>query len=183
MIPNHATEKPIIVAWSLGGLFAIKFCAAHPNLCKKLILVNCLPKFVSDDTWQAIPTHIAREFAQLCRANMHHALEKFTRLVKHPTHTHAIEQHLLFENKYHASLKRQLQFLFAADYRSLLKKLNIPISCYFGTHDTIIPIQAAQQLKTINPNITLKIIQKAGHIPFLSHTNDFITHLKDDLHE
>lgn len=180
-------NKAIIIAWSMSGLFAIKFCYEYPHLCKKLILVNSTPKFVSTDGWLGISKNLANRFLRQSKENEEYLLNRFINLVQYPHYSAPITSILMANrlplNHQRTILFNYLEFLCSTDYRSLLTCLDLPISYYFGEKDAIIPIQSANKLATLNKNITIRIISEASHIPFISHENTFMNYLMDDLYE
>ena len=62
-----------------------------------------------------------------------------------------------------------------------MKELTCPHLAVFGRLDGLVPHAAAKKVKALSPNTHIKIINKAAHAPFLSHTEEFLDILKDFL--
>ena len=45
----------------------------------------------------------------------------------------------------------------------------MPILLLLGTRDTLVPIAVGEAIKDLAPTIQIVVIDKAGHVPFLSH--------------
>jgi pimeloyl-[acyl-carrier protein] methyl ester esterase len=172
-IPNNST----IVAWSLSGLFATYLSHQSPHKCAHLILINSLPKFVSNTDWVAIPTANAKHFQQQANTDLEQVLTTFTTQVQFPAHSATrnayLNQHVFSATDHYDSLLHYLNLLLTADVSVSFKKLTMSIHCLFGGKDAIIPLPASEQLSALNSNATINIIHAAGHIPFLTHTTQF----------
>jgi len=182
ILSNQIINPSIIVAWSLGGLFAIHLCHNLPNQIKKLILVCSLPKFASDAHWIGIDSHLINQFRQHAEYGMNDLLLKFQRLVQHPNHSKLHSQYIN-DHKTNRSLMFYLNLLFELDYRDQLKTLSIPIHFIFGECDAVIPIQSMKQLESLNKNIVLHSIPDGTHIPFVTNENKFNQLLSSIFHE
>ncbi|MDO9414520.1 hypothetical protein, partial [Pararhizobium sp.] len=67
------------------------------------------------------------------------------------------------------TLQGGLQLLKQADMRPVLATLKVPVSVILGGLDTLIPVAAGQKMQQLLPSLELNIIDRAGHVPFLSH--------------
>ena len=67
------------------------------------------------------------------------------------------------------TLQGGLEILKHADLRPALSDTTVPVSVILGTRDTLVPVNTGQNMQVLAPGITLNIIDKAGHVPFLSH--------------
>jgi pimeloyl-[acyl-carrier protein] methyl ester esterase len=47
-----------------------------------------------------------------------------------------------------------------------------------GTYDTLVPVIVGEQIFGLNSNIQINIIDKAGHVPFLSHPEQLLLLLR-----
>jgi pimeloyl-[acyl-carrier protein] methyl ester esterase len=72
------------------------------------------------------------------------------------------------------TLQGGLEILKKADLRPALSDTNVPVSVILGTRDTLVPASAGQNMQKLAPEIKLNIIDKAGHVPFLSHSQDVL---------
>ena len=72
------------------------------------------------------------------------------------------------------TLQGGLDILKTADLRTALAETKVPVSVILGTRDTLVPVAVGQQMHSLAPNIELNIIDKAGHVPFLSHSQELL---------
>lgn len=165
VVPLSAT----IVAWSCSGLSAIDFCEQFPQCCHHLILVASTPKFIASDNWPGIAIRLANKFSNQARNNANFLSEKFLSLVQYPCRgkslTEKLIPHLTHEN-FHASMNTIL----SQDKRKSFQALTQSISAIFGEKDAVLPIAVAKQLQ-LRGNIAT--IADAGHVPFMSHPDQF----------
>jgi len=52
--------------------------------------------------------------------------------------------------------------------------LAMPVMAIFGAKDALVPVAVAAAMQQLAPNVMIKIIDKAGHAPFLSHPNEVV---------
>ncbi|MFI3179224.1 MAG: hypothetical protein QX188_06685 [Methylococcaceae bacterium] len=72
-----------------------------------------------------------------------------------------------------------LEILKYEDLRSVLSDNKLPACLILGGQDTLIPINVQKNLLQLNSEINLNIIDKAGHVPFLSHEREVLTIISD----
>ena len=72
------------------------------------------------------------------------------------------------------TLQGGLEILKNTDLRPVLSDTNVPVSVILGTRDTLVPVNAGQNMQELAPEISLNIIDKAGHVPFLSHSQELL---------
>ncbi len=72
------------------------------------------------------------------------------------------------------TLQSGLEVLKHADLRTALSTAAVPVSIILGARDTLVPVKAGQRMQELAPAITLNVIDKAGHVPFLSHSLDLM---------
>jgi pimeloyl-[acyl-carrier protein] methyl ester esterase len=80
------------------------------------------------------------------------------------------------------TLQGGLEILKQADMRPVLSGLNIPVSVILGGLDTLVPVAVGQKMQQLSAGLELNIIDRAGHVPFLSHsfeTLDIISKFMD----
>jgi pimeloyl-[acyl-carrier protein] methyl ester esterase len=70
------------------------------------------------------------------------------------------------------TLQGGLNILKLADLRPVLSGLNIPVSVILGGLDTLVPVAVGQKMQQLLPSLELNIIDRAGHVPFLSHSRE-----------
>lgn len=143
-LPANST----IVAWSLGGLFAIALCALWPEKYKKLILLASNPKF--NHTY-------AKRFLIEAEKDLPHLMKHFLRLVCFPSKSKLLRLHLEKHVINHeASLRFYLKLLFQTDLTIEFNQLTQPVFQIAGEKDAI--------MQSNNADL---VIANGGHAFFL----------------
>ena len=70
-------------------------------------------------------------------------------------------------------LQAALDAVVCTDARALLPQVQCPVLLVFGGKDGITPPRMGEYLHRSLPNSRLLLIEKAAHIPFLSHADEF----------
>lgn len=180
-IPEHMNQQLpnncILIAWSLGGVIATDLCLRFPEKYSKLVLVNYTPKFVEGTNWPGISEENMHSFQQAAATNMFVLLRKFQQLVngnnRNIMHKKFMQAHALSENA-NENLLFYLDLLATYDQRATYKKLSVPVLHILGDEDYLIPNHHENNAK---------VIAKAGHMPFITHSDTFTQHLQSFIHE
>jgi pimeloyl-[acyl-carrier protein] methyl ester esterase len=177
------------VGWSLGGLIAIAYTLRYPESVERLILVASSPRFVTAANWKAaIPSRTLKAFARDLEYDYQTTLNRFLALQVHSSEraqtTLRQLRHILLKYPTHRSaLRAGLALLYETDMREQLPKLGCPTRLILGEKDTLVPKECAKQtVKRLN-DAKVTIIPGAGHVPFLSHSQEFNTALRQYLHQ
>ena len=165
-LPRHAT----LIAWSLGGLTAIRLCAQFPEKFTRLILLASSPKFTADTDWPGITDERANSFLSAAQFDLQETIGHFHQLVSLPSTSRLMRKHLA-AHAHHTSNKELLlaglHDLFTADLRVPLKQLSQPTLIINGERDAILPaIPACHHL-----------IPDGGHAFFFTHTEIACAHI------
>ena len=78
-------------------------------------------------------------------------------------------------------LRAGLDLLVNWDLRDDLAALFMPVLYIFGRLDTITPRKTMAMMQAMCPQFKYKMFEKAAHVPFLSHPDEFITVLDEFL--
>lgn len=65
----------------------------------------------------------------------------------------------------------------------LLASISTPITAIWGSRDTWVPASELDQLKEIRPDVTIRTIEGAAHMPMETHLEEFVHTLLDWLLE
>jgi len=169
IIGKHLPENSTIIAWSLGGLFAVTLCHQFPDKIKYLITTASTPKFTIGVNWLGISEKKMLKFNQEAETNLPCLMKKFQAMAV----PYELNDHLLsFQNQ--SSLLFYLDLLFKADVRNLYFHLTTPALHIFGDQDKILSPGCAKQISIHYPAHGVQIIKGAGHAPFLSHAQEFM---------
>jgi len=178
-IPDQGT----IIAWSLGGLIALKLCARFPHKYRRLILLSTTPKFTEDADWSGVSKLAAMKIISTFDKYPDQLLRRFIRWVNHPNKDITLKKHislnsaLLTKNYDKESLSYYLKLLFQTDLRYAYASIKTPILHLLGSKESIISMQP-EQLTALNPNVKLGLLKNAGHALFLTHQNECLHHIE-----
>jgi len=174
-----------LIGWSLGGMVALALPNRFPTRVKKIILIGSNPHFVQTADWVGMQKQTLEKFAANLTADCYGTLLRFLALQVHGLDKH---KEILKELKVVLQackmpdedvLQGGLEILQQQDLRLLLKQLHCPVQVILGSHDTLVPVAVAEKILQLKPTIALTIIEKAAHVPFLSHPELLLKEIHD----
>lgn len=179
-LQSNVPEQSVMIGWSLGGLLASRFCYLFPNKVKQLILVNASPKFVEDENWVGISSAMSRKFVKHATRNLVDVKQKFFQQIQYPdvsaTFQSALIKHQILDDD---KLKFYLSILFDVDFRAELASLSMPIHVISGIDDPVVKRESIEQLKILNPSISITLVPNAGHTILMTHQEMLINYLRE----
>jgi pimeloyl-[acyl-carrier protein] methyl ester esterase len=177
-------EKFIVLGWSLGATLAIAMAERCPQRVNALFILSGNPCFVQTAEWPGVHPDILDAFIEQLAVNAQSTQQRFLALqVYGQTNNRQLLQTLkhqlqLAQPTAIEALTAGLQILKQCDLRSSLIQINCPVSVILGTEDKLIPLATLQTLQQIMPNIKVHSIENAGHVLFLSHTENLLALLR-----
>jgi len=174
------------LGWSLGATIVLDIAARYPERVSSLILLAGNPSFTgrSSETqteWPGMDIRLLNDFAEYLNKDCQATLLRFLSLqVSGTPEQKALLKDLktaVFEcaTPDKATLQGGLEILKQADMRSVLSGLNVPVSVILGGLDTLVPVAVGQKMQQLLPSLELNIIDRAGHVPFLSHSRETLS--------
>jgi len=169
-------ERSCWLGWSLGATVALDIAERYPEQVSSLVLLAGNPLFTQTEQWPGMDIHVLDEFAEHLHKNCQVTLLRFLSLqVKGLSDHKALLKELktsVFECDAPdaRTLQGGLEMLKQADMRPVLSRLNIPVSVVLGGLDTLIPVAVGEKMQQLLPSLELNVIDRAGHVPFLSHS-------------
>jgi len=175
------------LGWSLGATIVLDIAARYPERVSALILLAGNPSFPVGATgrspetqteWPGMDVRLLDDFADHLNKNCQATLLRFLSLQVNgmPDHKALLKalKTAVFESDAPDTntLQGGLAILKQADLRPVLSGLNIPVSLILGGLDTLIPVAVGQKMQQLLPSLELNIIDRAGHVPFLSHSRE-----------
>jgi len=187
-IAPYVPRAAIVIGWSLGGLIALRLAMLSPERIAQLVLVSTTPRFMTGTDWtHAMTPLVLDNFATRLREDYRGTVQDFLALqvrgeerelaslreLRHRLHAGGMPQP--------AALDAGLRILRAADLRGALPGLIQPALVVAGEHDRVTPPGSARFLADALPAATLNLVRRAGHAPFLSHADEFLSVLNEFL--
>jgi malonyl-CoA O-methyltransferase len=181
-IAKNTPEKAIYLGWSLGGLMAMAMTARYPERVTKLISVCASPSFLKSENWPGIESAQLDLFAAQFRTDPRSWSQKFIQSQLGSVDLSKINLSRFFESKLPEleTLNAGLQMLKNIDLRKELAHLKQEKLFIFGRLDRITPEKTSAALLNAKiPKLYCKTLKRAAHIPFLSHSEDFLALIRD----
>jgi pimeloyl-[acyl-carrier protein] methyl ester esterase len=185
-IQNYNFDSFDLFGWSLGGQVAIEIYRLNREKVKKIILASSTPIFVKNDLWGfGLNEKIFENFAKSIISDQKKTLTNFFNLqllgqeskkaiLNYLTNCVASKDININSLKFYLSHMKNNNFL------TFMGNMNCDIYLIAGDQDKIVPIESQTFMQKNIRNVKKTIfINKASHIPFLSHPDQCATYLDD----
>jgi pimeloyl-[acyl-carrier protein] methyl ester esterase len=179
-----------LFGWSLGGQVAIEICRLNRERVKKIILASSTPIFVNNDVWEfGLNEVIFENFAKSIINDQKKTLTNFFNLqLMGQENKKAILNYLTncvaTQDLNINSLKFYLSHMKNNNFLTIMDNINCDIHLIAGDQDKIVPIESQTYMQQNIRNVKKTLfINKASHVPFLSHPEECATYLDDIYHE
>jgi pimeloyl-[acyl-carrier protein] methyl ester esterase len=175
LVDAIADEPSCWLGWSLGAEIVLEIARRFPERVNKLVLIAGTPCFVQNGLWPGMDGKVLDSFAESLQLDSQAILLRFLSLhIKGLDDQKATLQKLktiVFESPApdQKTLKEGLTILKQADLRDVFANLEIPVAVILGQLDTLIPVSVGEEMQDLLPRMDLTVIDRAGHVPFLSH--------------
>lgn len=167
-----------LLGWSLGGLFATRLASEEPQRVSHLLQVTSSPYFLQTPDWKGIAPDSLNDFYQRFISDPEATRQQFIQAqVLSNDFNRLCQRHPINLS----GLKDGLQILTNWDLRSQLIQLNMPVAYLFGRLDRIVPYSVYAAMQMHYPQFHYTLFPKSGHMPFLSHKEDFLNWLEETL--
>lgn len=173
-------ESSCWLGWSLGATMVLEIANRFPERVNSLVLLAGNPLFTQTAQWQGMNIDLLDAFAGKLNEDCQGTLLRFlslqvSNLPDYKTILRGLKSTVLeCDAPDKDTLQGGLDILKHADLRPALSGINVPVAVILGTRDTLVPVSAGQNMQALAPWITLNIIDKAGHVPFLSHPQNVL---------
>ena len=170
--------------WSLGGLVALQAAATLPQQVPALAMLCASPCFVRGDDWKfGVSAEIFRDFADGLRSDYRATLDRFVALEAFGSE-HAKDEIRALRDELFArgepaaqALADGLELLETSDLRDRLPRIARAEPVAGGTPRP--PGRSARDARCRGAGArrAVRVIEHAGHAPFLTHADDVATQL------
>jgi len=174
----------VLVGWSLGGLPCVQVAMQNLLNVDGLMLVSSSPCFVTRHDWSCgVGAQVFEQFAESLKSDFSGTIRRFLSLqVKGSESGRVILRNLrekILQQKQpnKTSLDAGLGVLKQTDLRNQLANVSQPVCWALGEQDGLVSVKLENALQQITEQADVKVYSKAGHAPFLSHTDEFVLQL------
>lgn len=163
------------LGWSFGAEVVIDVARHFSERVSQLILLAGTPCFVAKTAWPGMNVQVLNSFAANLQLDSRGTLFRFLSLQIKGLENQKIAlqelKSLVFEcdQPDQTCLEAGLAILKETDLRTEFANLTIPVALILGQLDTLVPVAVGENMKALLPAISLTVIDRAGHVPFLSH--------------
>ena len=185
LIEQFPSQACTVLGWSMGVTIALDLSQRFPQRINGLIGLAGNPCFVAQENWAGMKLTLLRQFNQQLIDDCSGTLLRFLSLqiLRQADYKILVKQLKLALNETlpptQSILEQGLILLETTDLRMNLATINCPVLMVLGDRDTLVPIKVGEQLQTLQPKLLLKILPKAGHVPFLSHPEELLDCLRN----
>lgn len=168
-------ESSCWLGWSLGATVVLDITRRFPERVNALVLLAGNPAFTQTAQWPGMNVGLLEAFADKLKEDCQATLVRFlslqvNNLPDYKTLLRTLKSALMECNAPdNETLQGGLEILKHANLRPALSGTSVPVSMILGARDTLVPVSTGQNMQQLAPRITINIIDKAGHVPFLSH--------------
>ncbi|MBM4207561.1 MAG: pimeloyl-ACP methyl ester esterase BioH [Gammaproteobacteria bacterium] len=176
LIEAVAEKKCSWLGWSLGAQVVLQIAHNYPDCVDKLMILTGTPCFVARNNWPGMAESVLDSFAESLLIDREKTLLRFVSLqVKDGDDEKTILKHLkqaVFAAPFptQETLLAGLNILKTVDLRQEMTSLMQPVCAILGSHDALVPAAAGQAMQRSLPSLQLYLLQRAGHTPFLTHS-------------
>lgn len=169
-LPEHFA----LVGWSMGGLFATRLAIEEPERVTCLLNISSSPRFIKEKSWPGVEQTILDSFFLKLASEPERTIAEFVGLqLKDQSYNYRSPL-----NPSVPGLEAGLKVLADWDLRQSLCLFTKPACFMFGRLDAITPRMTMVTMQKLYPAFDYVMFDKAAHIPFLSHQDEFIAILE-----
>lgn len=180
MVARVCPEQSVLVGWSLGGLIASSIAMRQPEKVNVLGLIASSPCFASRDEWKGIKPTTLTQFSALLASDLEKTVERFLAIQAMGSEfgrqdVKKIKALIMDHPLPHAdALTAGLEILAEADLRAKLPEITMPSFGIYGRLDSLVAAGNIEWIATQIPHFDYRVVEKASHAPFISHSADFV---------
>ncbi|MDX1838307.1 pimelyl-ACP methyl ester esterase [Legionella taurinensis] len=167
---NALPREFAVSGWSMGGLYAMRLAIEEPLRVTRLMVTASSPHFIRKGQWPGIEKQVFDGFLSNLARDPEQTMRAFIQLQsRHHSVTPSIPDKVSME-----ALQQGLTILNEWDFREALLHYQNPACFAFGRLDAITPRLTLEVMAEKYPDFHYRLFQKAAHMPFLSHQDDYL---------
>lgn len=177
-LAHKIPSNSIVAGWSLGGLVALHLAMKAENNINGVAIIASSPCFIEKNDWDGISPNILQEFKNQLARDKKKTVKKFLALQTIGT-TSSRKDTIFLQNTVLESLPdisvldSGLDLLMNTDLRNSLLNFKLPIIEIYGELDALIPTKDLKCIDMLGKQGFKSVVPSAGHVPFISHPEEF----------
>ncbi len=180
LVEAVADKESCWLGWSLGATVVMEIARRYPARVNSLVLLAGNPHFIYTEQWPGMKVELLEAFAEQLTLDAPATLLRFlslqvAQLPDYKTILKTLKTAIMARATPSLdTLQGGLAILKQADLRPALVEAQKPILVLLGSRDTLVPVAVGEAIKALVPAVQVTIIDKAGHVPFLSHPHSVL---------
>lgn len=174
-------QKINIIGHSFGGFLALQFAAQYADVVEKLVVVGAPAKFARSESYPyGLTTEQIDQLRAFLERDYPKILEVFMRWLfsaheRTQSNFKTIWEQIVDRPQWpdKGALDWILQLIVKADAREQVRKISAYTLIINGSHDQICSKAAAAYLHDHLDHSRIEFFNNCGHLPFLTHPDDF----------
>ena len=174
-----APKRAHWLGWSLGATIGLHLANRYPERIATLAMLAGSARFVRGDDWPcAMEPELLSQFGSDMLADYQNTLMRFLGL-----QTWGLEDARSVVKRLREAvgecrppeenaLRAGLAILATADLRRALSTLRPPLLLLLGGRDRLVPAAAGRAMQALARSAELHVLDRAAHVPFLTHAGD-----------
>jgi len=173
-------KSPLLVGWSRGAMVVLDFAARHSRSLSAVCLVGGTPKFVAGEGFDyGLPSKDVKGMKLKLKRDFERSIREFRSAIAGNLDYESSDIVMNCPLPGREAAKAGLKELMEVDLRDSLDRINNPVLLIHGDNDHVCLPGASAYMKNKLEKAELHLIKGAGHIPFLSHEDQFNKLLED----
>ncbi len=179
LIPLIGTKTVHVMGWSLGGLIAQRLAHCIPEQVASLTLVASTASFIQRENWlHAMPEKLLSDFYQALESDYAATIKRFLLLqfmgVKGgQSMAKQLYKDIMQQPPALQALQQGLKILLESDF--IEQSVACPVHWILGEKDKLVPAAVMSDLQRMPGDNKVSIIEQAGHAPFITHADEFVS--------
>lgn len=186
---NNIKPPVVLIGWSLGGLIALNILKRKNIVLEKIVFFSTTPSFTKKPGWDcAMEQSVFNNFSNDLKDDYKKTLKRFLSLQTRGSNL-AREELRDLNNKLNErgepnikALENGLKVLNEADLRNK-DKSEIPAMVILGDKDTLVPVEVMSEFEIMFSKLETLILEKNGHVPFISNPKLCAEKIKNFINE